>query len=551
MNARNYTNTLEKCGRIAEQSKDETLKTICGWMQDCMNGEYIPTLGLVTFNANRDNGLELLKNQMGLELPKVFAEVLNRHPRQIALAYSSVPAIFDVEGDDESVALGLPCDGLKQQEVLVFDELSDADDWLAISGEVDCLCLVVNATMAMSQSERDWLKNCAKSMFSGDEVLVTLTHMDRLNDDAERQAVCQIVTSALARIGFDATFIEDSAEAISAARSRASEAGTRDRRQRRIMKNGMNAMCKRLDAIYDDEAVEGMAVDKLMTQLEKKRQVLSISGEAAAETVLYNAIQPLSVMAIQSARDYGNGMALCIRQQAEKCNSEQALEAMPDKISAYIENSWKCFLANVSDKMNGEMDRIAQMLARRMDVDAGVLLQDLDESSMDLLRRAFYQDIDGGALVTLDKPASVYRRGDRVYVQADDVRRETRNMMLLSVPLLVFGSPVLAVGNIVLSKVIGDYRSKENIQKACQALADQANNLCADTTENVINGINQEFAKLLEQAQGGVRKAYGELIDCVAKKLEELKRQQIEREALKLDLHRQMQAALEDMSQNT
>ena len=551
MNARNYTNTLEKCGRIAEQSKDETLKTICGWMQDCMNGEYIPTLGLVTFNANRDNGLELLKNQMGLELPKVFAEVLNRHPRQIALAYSSVPAIFDVEGDDESVALGLPCDGLKQQEVLVFDELSDADDWLAISGEVDCLCLVVNATMAMSQSERDWLNNCAKSMFSGDEVLVTLTHMDRLNDDAERQAVCQIVTSALTRIGFDATFIEDSVEAISAARSRACDAGTRDRRQRRIMKNGMNAMCKRLDAIYDDEAVEGMAVDKLMTQLEKKRQVLSISGEAAAETVLYNAIQPLSVMAIQSARDYGNGMALCIRQQAEKCNSEQALEAMPDKISAYIENSWKCFLANVSDKMNGEMDRIAQMLARRMDVDAGVLLQDLDESSMDLLRRAFYQDIDGGALVTLDKPASVYRRGDRVYVQVDDVRRETRNMMMLSVPLLMFGSPVLAVGNIVLSKVIGDYRSKGNIPKACQALADQANNLCADTTENVINGINQEFAKLLEQAQGGVRKAYGELIDCVAKKLEELKRQQIEREALKLDLHRQMQAALEDMSQNT
>ena len=529
MDAQKYQEAARVCDLMADRTRDSHINALAGWLHKALEREHKPTMALVSFNMNHAERFAMLKEYAGLTVPKELAERVAGEPACLIFDYAAKPVVRE-EGAGGITVCGLPCNALKNCRIAVCDEIKGKDKWVALSDEIDIACLLVNATMAMNQIERTWLKECGQPLFGVNEPVLAMVGMQLLNSDEDRQAVTEVVNAALRRLQMSTKVFDQPREALAWMENFLGEGNLKENHDNRVAKNALLAVQERAKTLMSEAVADGGAIDAAVTQLEKQRGSLEMAGQLAAESILCNELSRLKVMATESIRDFGRRMAADIRSHVETYPLDQ-LETVDEYVNRSAGEAWDGFLRSMTATTDAELAKITDRLRAQMEMDAGAMLASLAESA----RRALYSAVyfsqagaDGGAPIAVRSPAEY--AGVNVPEMTGQLRRETRNMMLLSIPILLV-NPLLAIGNIFVSKAIGKFRTDSELKSARAEMAAQVEMMCAENAENVVRRMSESFDRQMQEGTRNITAAYSGLVNQLEGELRRMKDEQTQKAA--------------------
>lgn len=547
MDAQKYREVTDVCDLIAAKTRDAGIMALADRVHKALEQEHKPTMALVSFNMNHLERFEMVKSQTGADIPSELVSMVEGNPACIIFEYSQKPTLLNNGASDSIITYGLPYDGLKTHRIMICDEIQSKEKWLALSNEIDIACLLVNATMAMNQVERTWLKDCGQPLFWENEPVLAMVGTNLLNSDDDVQAVSDTVNAALRRLQMSTKVFDQPSDALGWMEEFLNEASVAESHDRRVAKNALTAVRERTEAFMNMAVVDGGAIGTAVSQLDKQRQSLEMAGQLASESILFNELSRLKVMATETIRDYGRKMADSIKAQVETYPVDQ-LATVDETVNRYVTESWDSFIISMTATTDTELGKVAQKLTEQMEKDAGVLISQLDEPS----RRAVYSAITfrpaaaqgNNSVVAVRAPAEY--SGVNVTELTNQLRRETRNMMLLSIPIL-FVNPLMAVGNVIASKLIGNFRTDSELKSARAEMAAQIDSMCVENAESIVRYTEVGFDRQIQEGMQNVKTAYAGLIQRLEENLNRLKDEQGRKAAAWDTLEQQIRVVIPEL----
>lgn len=537
MDKTKYSNIIKMLDDTAEKIQDAKVDEITGWVYKSLERGHKPTLALVSFNLNHADRVNTLKNVFDIDIPKDIVHMIDGEPACLILDYCESPTLLNENGIvGDRITFGVPSEQLKKGRIAICDELHSKDMWLELSSEIDAACLLINATMAMNQMERNWIKECAAPFYGDKDITVVITKMAQLNEEEDVQAVCQVVRNSLERLNVSYKTYEDERETLEQVNGQLIREYDRETRDKRVIKNGIRAITEHLKYLIDSVVIDSATIQGTIEQLEKQQKSLELAGQLAAESILCNALNQLKSKICDGIRDYGRQMAANIKKKIEVSPLDQ-LETMDDKINGYVSGSWEYYIKSMSKKADEEVEAIAQRLAKQMELDAGKMISDLDESARRTVYSALGLTTNAATGTALIDPRSIVQKNGSlseisVGTVTDQLRKETRNMMLLSIPLF-FVNPWVSVGNIFAAKIYGKYKTNSELSDVRSEMAKQVEQSCFDNAEAIVQQVTLSFDDEIRTGSINIKSAYNGLIRQIEDSLSELKVSQGERAELK------------------
>ncbi|MBQ1555421.1 MAG: hypothetical protein IIZ68_08185 [Clostridia bacterium] len=525
MDAQKISEAVKACDLLAARTQDMGIITLAKRLHGMTERQHKPTMALVSFNMNHAERFELLRSYAGVEIPAALGTKAAGEPLCLVLDYSPQPTLLADGGTDGVTVYGCPCEALRSHRIAICDEIREKDKWIALADEIDITCLLVNATMAMNQVERTWLQNCGQPLFWDNTPVIAMVGTQLLNSEEDAQAVAEAVNGALKRLQLSTKVFEQPQEALAWMDAFLNGEGVGESHDRRVARNCLLSSRDRAKAFLDETVVDGSAIDAAIKQLEQQRKSLEMAAQLTSESILHNEMGRLKVMAVESIRDYGRQLATRIKSQVESCPLDQ-LGTVDEIVNQQNMQAWDSFIGNMKATTESQMQEITQRLSAQLEVDAGELLSRLDESA----RRAAYSAIAMGLHgeqdgVTIPAHAPAEYAGVNVGEVTGQVRRETRNMMLLSIPLLLV-NPWMAIGNVVVSKFIGKFRTDSELKTARADMTAQIDNMCAANAEEIVRYTEAGFDRQLREGEQNIKAAYAGLIGNLENDLYRLKSEQ-------------------------
>lgn len=526
MDAQKYHEVTNVCDLIAAKTQRAEMTALAARVHHALEQEHKPTMALVSFNMNHSERFDMVKGYAGVEIPPELVSMVEGEPACIILDYSQKPTLLSNGASDNIIIYGLPCEKLMAHRIAICDEIKPKERWLALADEIDIACLLVNATMAMNQVERTWLGECGQPLFWENEPVLAMVGMNLLNNAEDVQAVTEVVSAALKRLQMSTKVFDRPQDAMTWMEDFLNGEPIQESRARRIAKNGLTAMSELVRDFMNTAVVDGDTIETAVSQLEKQRKSLEMAGELASESILFNELNRLKVMATETIRDYGRRMAEDIKAQVETYPLEQ-LGTVDETVNRNAAEAWDSIIKSMSATTDAELAKVAARLTEQMEHDAGTLISQLDEPA----RRAVYSAIsfrsaaaDGNAAQMSVRTPAEYA-GVNVGELTGQLRRETRNMMLLSIPLLLV-NPWVAIGNIFASKAIGKFRTDSELKSARADMAAQIDSMCVENAEVIVRYMESEFDRQIREGRQNVKAAYAELIKHLEENLYRLKNEQ-------------------------
>ena len=543
MDAQTYSNVTAACDQIAAKTQEPGISALSSRLHRALEKEHKPTMALVSFNMNHAERFAVVKDFTGVDVPEELAAKTDGTPACILFDYNRTPGILVDGGSDGITVYGLPCEKLQNRRIAVCDAVKSRDKWFVLAEEIDIACLVINATMAMTQLERGWLKECGQPLFGTNEPVIATVGMNLLNTQEEMQAVSDAVNSGLRRLGMSTRIFDSPMEAMAWMDAFLNDPAVQTGRLARVVANGLTELTERTKAFMSTALIGASAIDEAVAKIEGQRKTLQTAGQLASESILFNELTRLKVMASESVRDYGQRMVGNIKSKVETYPLEQ-IRGMDAEINQFIIGSWDAFLAKVAETTEGELQKVSAKLTTQMEADAGELIAALDEPT----RRALYGAIAfapsyAERAENMPVHAPLEFSGVNINQITQQLRRETRGMMLVSIPLL-FVNPLFAVGSIVASKFIGKFRTDSELKNARADMAKQIENLCAANSEVIVQHVEASFERQMQEGSQNVRAAYDNLINGLEGELNRMKAQQGQKAEVKRFLEEQLQSVI-------
>lgn len=522
---------------VALRTRDEQVSQLSAWVRSALEKTHKPSLALVSFNLNHTDRLRMIRNFCEIVVPEDIINMIEGEPACLILDYNETPILInEMANANGMLELGLPFECLKNYRVIICDEIQSEEKWLALTAEIDACGLVVNATMAMTQDERFWLNNCAKQMFATDETAIILTKINFLNSEEDLEDVRLSVTNTLTRFGMDTKVFESEDVAFEWMLDSICAPGIQERHDARILQNAHTVAEKRIRVLLDTAAIDASTIQSTFEQLKKRRQYLELAGQMAAESVLANSLNSLKAQLCEGIRDYGRQMAGNIKSKVENTPLDQ-LESLEDKINGFISGSWDYYIKSMMSKAVEETEAISKKLVKQMEIDAGSMIVELDESARRTLYRAlglsdFSTEFESE--ITLERrPLSGNEKAEvSVGAITEHLRKETRNMMLLSIPLL-FVNPLASVGTVFAAKAYGKFKLKNELTDIRSEMVGQVEKACYESCEHIAKQVEQNIEDEIRTGSISIKSAYAGLVSQIASSLDELRKSQEENAALK------------------
>lgn len=546
MDEQNGRTAVSVCDGLAAKTGDAALGASARLLHKALEQEHKPTMALVSFNMNHAERFEIIKNFGGAAVPEELTARVKGEPACIIFDYSKKPVMLR-EGADGILTYGLPCDVLKAHRIAVCDEIKAKEKWLALSDEIDVACLLVNATMAMNQVERTWLHDCGIPLFRENQPVIAVVGTQLLNSEEDVQAVNQAVDAALRRLELNTQVYADPVEALRAMDAFLSGPQIAESHARRVTLNCLTEAEARAKGILEGTAGQAAAVDAAVTKLEEQRNTLEMAAQLASESILFNELSRLKVMATESIRAYGRQMADDIKYKVETYPTDQ-LSGIDETLYGYAAEGWNVCIQSVTATTDKELARVQQQLIEQMERDAGALISRLDEPT----RRTVYNAVNFGAPNAPINAAGMAMRAPAEFsgLNVNDIthslRKETRNMMLLSIPIL-FVNPLLAVGNVIVSGVIGKYRTDSELKTARADIAKQIEMMCVENAEAIVRYTQDGFDRQMQEGAQNIRAAYDGLLTQLEGDLRRMKAQQGQNAAVNGYLAEQVQSVIPEL----
>lgn len=556
MSAKKYNNILDKFDEIAEKTQDDNVDSIAVWVRESVEKEHKPTMALVSFNLNHAERFHMVRQFFGIEIPKEIVQLVDGEPTCLILDYNETTALLnDYISGRRHILFGMPVETLKNYRIAICDEVQSDNEWFELSNEIDMACLIINATMAMNQMERTWLKECAVTFFEENELVLMISRMEQLNEDEDVDTVHKVIKDSLERIGVSLKVFENAKESLDWMIYSIKDISIQEKHDKRVVRNAVNVMDKRLKYLVDSVVISSITIQSSIGQLKKQQKSFELAGQLAAESIFYNDMNNLKIRLCDGIRDYGRQMAANIRKKIENSPFDQ-LEKMDDKINGYVSGSWEYYIKSMFEKTDMEMEAIAQKLTKQMETDAGVFVSELDESA----RRTVYNALGLTSIqIEAESPELIAPRslihGKNVFTEinvgtiTDQLRKETRNMMLLSIPLL-FVNPMISLGNIFVAKAYGKIKTESELEGIRSEMIKQIEGICFDNAESMVHQVESSFDEETRTGSINIKSAYNSIIHKLETSLNELNDSQAEKIALKSYLNDQITVVFPEFLNN-
>lgn len=554
MSTKKYNDILKTFDEIVEKAQDIKSEAISAWAHLSLEKEHKPTMALVSFDLNHKERFNIINCFLGIEIPEEVVQMIDGDSACLILDYSETPVLLNEEKAVRNrFIFGAPYEPLKNYRVAVCDEVQSKAEWLELTGEIDIACLMVNATMAMNQMERFWMKECAAPYFSEDEIVVFITKMKQLNDEEDVQAVRKVVIDSLKRLNVSPNIFESDRDSIEWMVRFLGDKDIQDKHDKRIVKNGLIAMDAQLRFLIDSVIIDEATVESAMDQLKKQQKNLELAGKLASESILSNALNKIKLQLCDGIRDYGQQMAVNIKKKIEDSPLDQ-LETIGDRINGYVSGSWDYYIKSMSAKVDSEIEAITRKLTKQIEVDAGNMISELDESARRTIYSAFGLTSEmTESIVLIDQHLFIKNRNTLTEISVgtvtDQLRKETRNMMLLSIPLY-FVNPLVSLGNIFVANIYGKTLAANELKKIRSEMARQIENACYENAEAMVLQVELSFDDEIRTGSINIKSAYNNLIQQIKDSLDELNKAQKEKADLKDYLKNEVEIVFPDILAN-
>lgn len=546
MRINTYDDIIKIFDEIADKTQDTTIEGIAEWVHTSSEREHKPTLALVSFNFNHTERLNMIKKHFEIEIPEEIKEMIDGKPACLMFDYSEAPCFSgDEQIIDNRIMFGLPSQLLKNYRVVICDGIKSKREWLELSSEIDIICLVVNATMAMNQMERQWLKECAIPLFLEDEIIIQLTNLNLLNEEGDILEVREAVTNAMDQMQVAPRIFEEDSKLMEWMIHFLENDQILERNRKRTVKNAMTAITEQMKAYAESVSVDSETVQTTISQLKKQQKSLELAGKLASESILENAFNKLKSQLCDSIRDYNEQMFEKIKEIIEKTPLDQ-LENVYEKVDGYISGAWDYYIKVTSEKTNADMKVIEDQLMKQMETDVSNMITELDEAA----QRTIYNALGLGDEFMSTLCQFVFY-SDKIMLGSitKQIQKETRNMMLLSIPLF-FVNPLVSVGNLFIANAYGKHKINNQLKDAKQDMIKHIEFCCNHNIEKMIYQVELDLDDQMRAGAIKIMSSYNELIHKLEDKVLELEKEQKERIQLKDYLKEKVEVSFPDLEKN-
>ena len=506
---------IDICEKAAEKIDDAELKELCLKLRDFYNDEQSHK-STITFI-----GLSNLKNLvklLGIEIPNDFSEKVNFQNSCIVLDYNEKLGLEILRED--ILCVYLPTEILQHYRVMICNGERSKREWLEVSCETDIACFFTNAVMAMNLTEKQWLEEYG-TFFAPDSLVLIILNMELLDADEDFVPVRERVNKTLQSLKMSSKVFEVPHEAMDYVKDFLARNDLDEKRKARAIRNYLYVIKNEAEKLSREFLSEEQAVNETIEKLNKHQDFLETSGKFIADNVFYNAMATLESEVDDGVRAYGHAMCGNIERAIEAASAAE-LEFIDEKVDTYIHNSWEYYLNEITKKLDIEREKITEKLISQMDFDVNEFISDLDETS----RKAVYEALTSRKFETAKNPSKTTFYAPEASEIMDRVKRETRNMILLSIPIFLFVNPLVAIGNIFASKLIEKVRIDKSIEDSKKQLVAQVEKICAWVAEEILKELHSNFDSETEKTKTEIKLAYKVLIDHIVTELAVTKEKQ-------------------------
>ena len=534
----NFDDLINSLRLTSDKTQDDTIKRLTEFLSSSFSENKKPVMSLVSFMLNHSENYELISSFTGVDIPSELSIIADGEPVCIIFDYSDQPGFMSISEDNEVIVYGLPSEKLKTLRIAVVASVISSRRWLELSGQLDAVCLLVNATMAMTQSERDWLESFAKNAYSDGNLYIALTRLESLNSEEEVFQVHSTVSRFLSKNNIRAEILQDHNQAMKIMEDFLSEHDTNAIHDRRVSRVVVRAVAERIRYFMDEVLIDDGSLTNALKQLEKQKKSLELSGEAAANGLLKNLMNEVTAEICDGMRDYGRQMADNINSYIDRASVDE-LENIDEKINSFIKGTWDDYFIRKSEEVDKKFSEITAKLTDQIGIDAGELIASLDEQT----RRTIYStlNLEASIFEGISSYSEISCNPDCIVVGeiTDRLGRETRNMMLLSIPLL-FMNPLISAGNIIAAKLIKKFRMSGELNEMRSEIKRQVEDVCFENAENLVRHLQDSFRDETARASENVMSAYGEVFKQITDNIMKLKAERSKRAEVRDFLEKQL-----------
>lgn len=419
---------------------------------------------------------------------------------------------FDDTNDNMDVAtISIPWATLKGADILLVfsSSLKNIPNNLVINS--DKLLLVTNATMAMTQEEKDWLTSLRDSVFSDEPVTVSLCNKLSLNTQADIDDLCVSVTKLLARYGKNTDFNDDFGSALCSQLEIINNEQFKVQREKRILTTCFDTLEAHIASQLELAEVDIDKLNEAIKKIEAERKNIEFSGRLVLSSTVENMYGEMKNKIISAADRYSDDAYESIRARLTVSNT---LEKDINNIAPYLKTVWANFEKEIGKHMASEQEQIASVLEQQISSDCKRMVDILEVSSF-----------DGAINISTASLLSDISFGDMDESKAKKNKMLSKGMLIASIAL-AFVNPLWGLVGVAGTSAF-TLSNNKNLDEAKAKVLSALPNECNSIKRGVERQIEAAIENAKKESCDNVWKVYSEvldnLMDAIFKYMEQIK----------------------------
>lgn len=517
-----YNEILTKCREIADKIDDSAISDMVKNAETAISSEHKLNITIASGSPDHIELMNIAKDLCGKSISDKYPKMLRRaikltltygEKESLAAIIDGIPIEFTDENRDDvfeetvdlNIVHALPCEFLKDADITIWNGIHTPNGWQELLENTDILFLSMNATMALSSTEREWINTCVLPLYGTQQFAVILNRMDLVNTESDCEELRKSIKSRLGKFGEGIKIFED----ITALKSHVSNSiinssKLNELRLRRIMLNLVSSLKTNIGKLLNDVDTNIATAENATKLLENSRKELEAAGKVAAENTVSNIFADFKFKAIDSVEEYSDTAKNSI---LKVIRSASDLDSVSENVEPYLENIWKNYDVQFSKKMSEAREEAIRRLMKQMEFDTDSIIKKLDIATIELIEKIIFDSNIPNIPLSSELEANVSTR-------AKSVTKTVNGMILASVPLF-FLNPIYGFASLAGSLIYKRSQKTSILEDNRKQLAESVEKYCDEikmaAKVSVTEGLENEAA----ECQKNVMEAYSSLIDLL------------------------------------
>ncbi len=485
-----YSNILEKISVAVEKVGNEQLDTVVEELKKNLGKKHNPKILVVSDHYGKNAVIKRLGNvQQEMEIRKDVQDS------------ACLSGDLDViETDDKQSQKNLSLKFLQNDNKIVYwcaQDILQLDE--SIITEYDFILLFTNATMALPQKEKKWLKEVVNPFFGGDRVAVALYLEEFLNTEEDKQDVLETVMQVCNSINSNIKVIQDASNVCSEIEQMdVYSEEMQQKRQSAIIRYYISVIEKTIQTMMELGKVDIEALKNNVKGIEKECRDIELAGKLTIDNTIDSFYSGIKMKIYDAAEKYNEDAYKSICSRIEVTKNVKADAA---NIEPYLKSIWENFERQISVKMAKGQEEISKELEAQIEADCNRIIS--------------YLDLPSGVEVMGIVDKWYLKNRKRVfqdYIQDSDKKDKmlSKGMLVASIAL-AFVNPVWGITALVGTKLYQSYKDKGDNEIRTQVLGSLFAE-CNQIKNQVLEQVNVVVERIKNESKQNIAHVYDEII---------------------------------------